>query len=144
MRGADTLNICLNAVAVIFALEIDNLLYAHGASSALRKWCEEHARPSLSAADERAIGWAAYASVVGVAASILVGLQLEQLKERKEHAQLAALAVFAIATLPPALAEAAARHGCRDRLVTLASLAVQFGIGYGVSVLGLVDLMYTV
>ena len=99
------------------------------------------ARPSLSRADERsnerAIGWARVASVVGVTASILVGLQLERLKTSVESARLVALAVYAIATLPPLLAEAAVRRSWR----AVVSMLVQFGIGYGANI-GLVEALF--
>ena len=137
IRGADTLNICLNAVAVCFALEVDNQLYEHGTSAALREWCTEHARPSLSRADERAIGWARVASVVGVTASILVGLQLERLKTSVESARLVALAVYVLATLPPLLAEAAVRRSAP----AVASMLLQFGIGYAANI-GLVEALF--
>ena len=136
IRGADTLNICLNAVAVVFALEVDNQMYEHGTSPALREWCHHYARPSLSSTDERAIGWARIASVVGVLTSILVGVQMQVLITSIERARLVALAVYAIATLPPLLAEAAARRSGRD----LASMLVQFAIGYGIKI-GLADLI---
>ena len=137
IRGADALNICLNAVAVCFVLEIDNLVYEHGTSTALREWCTEHARPSLTAADDRAVNWARITSVVGVTASIVMGLQLERWKASVEDARVAAFAVFALATMPPLLAEAAARRSARAVL----SMAVGFGMGYGVFV-GLVDALY--
>ena len=137
IRGADTLNICLNAVAVVFVLEVDNLLYEHGTSAALREWCTEHARPSLTRADERAIGWARIASMAGVTSSILVGLQLERLKTSLESARMVALAVCALATVPPLLAEAAAQ--CSGR--ALASMLVQFGLAYAILVFGVADVL---
>ena len=54
-RGADSLSVCLNAVAVLFLLEIDEMLYAHGTSGAFRLTSEEHARPVVGPDDERAM-----------------------------------------------------------------------------------------
>ena len=43
---------------MLFLLEIDDLIYAHGTSDAFRLWCENHARPTLlNDAEKRDIFW---------------------------------------------------------------------------------------
>ena len=65
-RGADALSICFNAVAVLFILEIDNQIYAHGMTESFREWCESHARPEMSDAEQRVIDWSRAAGILAV------------------------------------------------------------------------------
>ena len=128
-KGADTLNICLNAVAVVFCLEVDNLLFDHGVSVALREWCCGHARPTLGASDTRAIENSKTVSIAAVTLSIIVGVQLEPNKTSPNAAMMAHLVVHSISTLPPLLAEAVTHR----RVQILASLLAQWALGFGVS-----------
>ena len=65
-RGADAISLCLNAIAILFLLEVDNLMYSHGFSVTTRVWSEQHARPHISAEDQRVIEWSQISIFVGV------------------------------------------------------------------------------
>ena len=55
-RGGNPIAICLNTVAVLFLLQVDNQCYEFGLPESLKAECEAKGRVSLSAAD-RAFLW---------------------------------------------------------------------------------------
>ena len=54
-RGASALAICLNTVAVLFLVELDNLAFSHGLNEATRMEAEEFGRVSVTDEDSRLI-----------------------------------------------------------------------------------------
>ena len=55
--GGGVLSVCLNAVALLFLLEIDDILYLHVVPEWAKVWCSKHALVMLHAADSRVINW---------------------------------------------------------------------------------------
>ena len=54
-RGASALAICLNTVAVLFLVELDNLAFSHGLNEETRMEAEEFGRVSVTDEDSRLI-----------------------------------------------------------------------------------------
>ena len=54
-RGASALAICLNTVAALFLVELDNLAFSHGLNEATRMEAEEFGRVSVTDEDSRLI-----------------------------------------------------------------------------------------
>ena len=122
VRGSDALNICLNAVAMCFLLDIDDQLYHHGASERLRKWCATHARPILSEVDRRAMDWSRVAMILGAWLGIVAGVFVTYYSRTSGE-----LVPLALTVLPSILAEAAAYGSLRR----FGSLLLQAGVGFG-------------
>ncbi len=62
--GGGVLNVCLNAVALTFLIEIDDILYEHALPEWAQLWSSEHAAVTQRAADSRVNSWLRLAYVL--------------------------------------------------------------------------------
>ena len=109
-RGADAISLCLNAVAILFLLEVDNLMYSHGFSVTTRVWSEQHARPHISAEDQRVIEWSQITIFVGLFPVLPLATYIA--KTQRDSAQ--ELCFFAPLALSLAGETAARLYTCRS------------------------------
>ena len=77
-RGGSALAVCLNTVAVLFLLEIDNLAFAHGLSEKTRRRAEARGRVPLTAADERLVDAVKLICALAIPAVILGSVEFER------------------------------------------------------------------
>ena len=75
-RGASTLAICLNSVAVLFLAELDNLAFSHGLNEKARMEAEEFGRVSVTGEDSRLIDAVKLVCVLTIPAVLLGGVAL--------------------------------------------------------------------
>ena len=132
-RGADSLSVCLNAVAVLFLLEIDEMLYAHGTSGAFRLSSEEHARPAVGPDDERAMVWSKSAIVLAVSAGTPLGVVAYP-----ELGFTTFVLQGFVTMLPPMLAEVGALlwgRGSRAAALRMGDLTLQLVVGVTLTLL---------
>ena len=73
-RGGSALAICLNTVAVLFLVELDNLAFSHGLREKMRVEAEEFGRISVTDDDSRLIDVIKLVCMLTVPASILGGV----------------------------------------------------------------------
>ena len=73
-RGASALAICLNTVAVLFLVELDNLAFSHGLNEATRMEAEEFGRVSVTDEDSRLIDVIKRVCVLMVPAVVVLGV----------------------------------------------------------------------
>lgn len=119
--NADSLSICLNAVAVLFLLDLDDLIYTWGIPDAARSFSEEFGRPKLSATQARMLGFTRVAFI----SSLLLFISLTVWLSRHIEIEWAsAMAIWCPAAIS-ALVEAATLRS-PQRFV---SLALAAGLG---------------
>lgn len=125
-RGIDAYNVTLNAVAVLFLLEIDDQLYAHGTSESLRAWCEEERVVHVTRDAQRAMLWSKM-TLIPVAAVTISTMPFSHVNQ--SSALLAMSLGFMAVGFFPLCAEVAAeaRH---VRYWRLAELLLQFAVGW--------------
>jgi hypothetical protein len=70
--GGGALSIFLNFVAMVFLLEIDDAVYAHGLASSTRQWCEAQTEPEL-AQHAYTLGWFKVACLFSIPPGIILG-----------------------------------------------------------------------
>ena len=73
-RGGSALAICLNTVAVLFLVELDNLAFSHGLREKMRVEAEEFGRISVTDDDSRLIDVIKLVCMLTVPAAILGGV----------------------------------------------------------------------
>ena len=73
-RGTNALAICLNTVAVLFLVELDNLAFSHGLRENMRVEAEEFGRISVTDDDSRLIDVIKLVCMLTVPAAILGGV----------------------------------------------------------------------
>ena len=129
-RGADALSVCLNAVAMLFVLEVDDQIYAHGVSDELREWCEASARPVLTEEEERAVAWSRAAGIPFVWLGLPVIIIFYP-----DLGSVAPIPLLLLTVLPPMLAEAASLTVTRRGAARMLELLLQFAVGFGCIVL---------
>merc|ERR1712146_400983 len=76
MGGADALNVCFNALAILFLLQLDNEVYEYALDKGSRAEVEEHARLELDPAMLQVLGRVKYLNIVLVTVTIPIGLWL--------------------------------------------------------------------
>lgn len=103
-HGTDALSVCLNTLVLLFLLELDDLLYAHGTSESLRAWVEAHARPVIGAAEDRAIFNSRIALMLSVWILIPCGVRLYSEASESEM-WMVQVAVQLLSVLPSLLVE---------------------------------------
>ena len=74
-RGASALAICLNTVAVLFLVELDNLAFSHGLNEETRMEAEEFGRVSVTDEDSRLIDVIKRVCVLMIPAIIVGGVR---------------------------------------------------------------------
>ena len=73
-RGTSTLAICLNTVAVLFLVELDNLAFSHGLNEATRMEAEEFGRVSVTDEGSRLIDVIKRVCVLMVPTAVVLGV----------------------------------------------------------------------
>ncbi len=68
--GGGVLNVCMNCIALIFLIEIDDILYEHALPEWAKLWSSEHAAVTERAADSRVNSWLRLAYVLKFMACI--------------------------------------------------------------------------
>ena len=125
-RGIDAYNVTLNAVAVLFLLEIDDQLYAHGTSESLRAWCEEERVVHVTRDAQRAMLWSKR-TLIPVAAVTISTLPFSNVNQSSTLLAMS-LGFMAVGFFPLCAEIAAeARHVRHWRL---AELLLQFAVGW--------------
>ena len=76
IRGGSALAICLNTVAVLFLVELDNLAFSHGLRENMRVEAEEFGRISVTDDDSRLIDVIKLVCMLTVPASIIGSVAL--------------------------------------------------------------------
>ena len=69
-HGGDIFSVCVNAVATLFLLELDEALFFHGLPERARAWVEEHGALLVSEREARVLDWSRVAYVVAFAVGI--------------------------------------------------------------------------
>ena len=72
--GGRVKDVCLNTVAVVFLLDIDDLAFRHGLDERTRKEAEENARVRVTDADERILNAVKLVCVLAIPATVFVGV----------------------------------------------------------------------
>ena len=72
--GGDVKNVCLNTVAVLFLLEVDNMAFLHGLGERTRMEAEEMAGARVTEDDLQTINAAKIVCILGVPGVVLAGL----------------------------------------------------------------------
>lgn len=75
IQGGDALSICLNTVAILFMVEIDNVAYSIGLSERIRSNFEQHGRIKLEDADAVALVKSKATHVSLIVISVLVAVR---------------------------------------------------------------------
>ena len=122
-----------DTVAVLFLLEIDEMLYAHGTSGAFRLSSEEHARPAVGPDDERAMVWSKSAIVLAVSAGTPLGVVAYP-----ELGFTTFVLQGFVTMLPPMLAEVGALlwgRGSRAAALRMGDLTLQLVVGVALTLL---------
>ena len=73
-EGGRVKDVCLNTVAVLFLLDIDDLAFRHGLDERTRKKAEENARVRVTDADERILNAVKLVCVLAIPATVFVGV----------------------------------------------------------------------
>jgi hypothetical protein len=71
--GGRVKDVCLNTVAVLFLLEVDNLAFVHGLGERTRMEAEEHAGARVTDDDTTTINTAKFVCVLAIPAVVLAG-----------------------------------------------------------------------
>ena len=74
--GGNVKNVCLNTVAVLFLLEVDNMAFLHGLGERTRMEAEEHAGARVTDDDLKTINAVKLVCVLAIPGTVLVGLLL--------------------------------------------------------------------
>ena len=72
--GGNVKSVCLNTVAVLFLLEVDNLAYLHGLGERTRMEAEENAGARVTEDDLQTINAAKIVCILGIPGVVLAGL----------------------------------------------------------------------
>ena len=72
--GGRVKDVCLNTVAVLFLLDIDDLAFRHGLDERTRKEAEESARVRVTDADERILNAIKLVCVLAIPGTVFVGI----------------------------------------------------------------------
>ena len=72
--GGDVKNVCLNTVAVLFLLELDNLAFLHGLGERTRMEAEEHAGARVAEDELQTINSAKIVCILGIPGVVLASL----------------------------------------------------------------------
>ena len=72
--GGRVKDVCLNTVAVLFLLDIDDLAFRYGLDERTRKEAEENARVRVTDADERILNAVKLVCVLAIPATVFVGV----------------------------------------------------------------------
>ena len=72
--GGRVKDVCLNTVAVVFLLDIDDLAFRYGLDERTRKEAEENARVRVTDADERILNAVKLVCVLAIPATVFVGV----------------------------------------------------------------------
>ena len=72
--GGRVKDVCLNTVAVVFLLDIDDLAFRHGLDERTRKEAEENARVRVTDADERILNAVKLVCVLAIPGTVFVGI----------------------------------------------------------------------
>ena len=75
IQGGDALNVCLNAVAVLFLVELDNIFYQIGLGERVRVLIETNGRVVMDEDERKSLSFSKVAHCVIVAGSLLVSLR---------------------------------------------------------------------
>ena len=73
-EGGRVKDVCLNTVAVVFLLDIDDLAFRYGLDERTRKEAEENARVRVTDADERILNAVKLVCVLAIPATVFVGV----------------------------------------------------------------------
>ena len=137
--GGDVLNVCLNAVALVFLLEVDDAIYAHAMPENFKQWCTGHAVVTVGSADLRMFSSIklAYVAIPTVGMPLAVSQRLRYPSTGGYGYTAPCLNVLAAATILFNLAEPLAfvgesGQGLRRAARRLVLTALRFIIGAGV------------
>ena len=72
--GGNVKNVCLNTVAVVFLLDIDDLAFRYGLDERTRKEAEENARVRVTEDDLQTMNAAKIVCILAIPATVLAGL----------------------------------------------------------------------
>ena len=75
-RGGNSLAICLNTIAVLFLVELDNLAFSHGLDEKIRMEAEEFGCVSVTHENLRLIDAVRYCCLLTVPATLIGGVYL--------------------------------------------------------------------
>ena len=143
--GGDVLSVCLNSIALIFILDVDEAIYAHAVPDATRQWLSSRAAVQVSLMDQRAISFVQVGYVIFISASIplTVASRLRYPKDGGLSYTGISLNVSAVGTVLATLCEPLAFVGVSGarRVATrfaVVSLRFAFGVGLWLVVLNYV------
>ena len=132
-RGSDALSICFNGLAVLFLLEIDDILFAHFMPSSARAEILRTGRPIIGEAEANLLAVTKPLHAVVVAFVIVSQILIAGLTSRWQHGMPMMFGAFWLC----GLAEAATNKTGNDENVVDSSFGKRFGVVLVSALLGL-------